>query len=107
MTGEPVAEVSQVGGAIVSRDLRKADNAGKAILRIDPEEIVGDSGNGEPRLGNCRSRWRQTVSRRLRPSAVGNNRSPGEPLPRQHEKEFICSVQYGSYARCTLSRPFA
>ena len=39
MTGEPVAEVSQVGGAIVSRDLRKADNARKAILRIDPEEI--------------------------------------------------------------------
>ena len=32
MTGEPVAEVSQVGGAIVSRDLRKADNARKAIL---------------------------------------------------------------------------
>ena len=40
MTGEPVAEVSQVGGAIVSRDLRKADNARSALLKIDPEEIV-------------------------------------------------------------------
>ena len=40
MTGEPVAEVSQVGGALVSRDLRKADNARKALLKIDPEEIV-------------------------------------------------------------------
>jgi acyl-CoA reductase-like NAD-dependent aldehyde dehydrogenase len=40
MTGEPVAEVSQVGGAIVNRDLRKAENARKAILKISPEEIV-------------------------------------------------------------------
>ena len=37
MTGEPVAEVSQVGGAIVNRDLRKAENARKAILKISPE----------------------------------------------------------------------
>jgi len=40
LTGEPVAEVSQVGGAIVSRDLQKAANARRALLAIDPEEIV-------------------------------------------------------------------
>ena len=40
LTGEPVAEVSQVGGAIVGRDLRKAAQARQALLRFDPEEIV-------------------------------------------------------------------
>ncbi|MFM7107115.1 MAG: aldehyde dehydrogenase family protein [Planctomycetaceae bacterium] len=40
LTGEPVAEVSQVGGAIVGRDLHKAIGARKALLAIDPEEIV-------------------------------------------------------------------
>ena len=40
LTGEPVAEVSQVGGAIVGRDLQKASRARAALLAIDPEEIV-------------------------------------------------------------------
>jgi acyl-CoA reductase-like NAD-dependent aldehyde dehydrogenase len=40
LTGEPVAEVSQVGGAIVGRDLQKAHQARAALLAIDPEEIV-------------------------------------------------------------------
>ena len=41
LTGEPVAEVSQVGGAMLSRDLQKsAAAARRAILAIDPEEIV-------------------------------------------------------------------
>ena len=40
LTGEPVAEVSQVGGAIVGRDLQKAAQARAALLAIDPEEIV-------------------------------------------------------------------
>ena len=40
LTGEPVAEVSQVGGAIVSRDLRKADRARQALLALDPEDVV-------------------------------------------------------------------
>jgi acyl-CoA reductase-like NAD-dependent aldehyde dehydrogenase len=40
LTGAPVAEVSQVGGAIVGRDLQKAAQARAALLTIDPEEIV-------------------------------------------------------------------
>jgi acyl-CoA reductase-like NAD-dependent aldehyde dehydrogenase len=40
LTGAPVAEVSQVGGAIVGRDLQKAAQARAALLAIDPEEIV-------------------------------------------------------------------
>jgi acyl-CoA reductase-like NAD-dependent aldehyde dehydrogenase len=40
LTGEPVAEVSQVGGAIVGRDLQKAQQARAALLAIDPEEII-------------------------------------------------------------------
>ena len=40
LTGERVAEVSQVGGAIVGRDLAKAHQARAALLAIDPEEIV-------------------------------------------------------------------
>jgi acyl-CoA reductase-like NAD-dependent aldehyde dehydrogenase len=40
LTGEPVAEVSQVGGAIVGRDLQKAHQARAALLAFDPEEIV-------------------------------------------------------------------
>jgi len=40
LTGEPVAEVSQVGGAIVGRDLQKAGQARRALLAIDPEEVV-------------------------------------------------------------------
>jgi acyl-CoA reductase-like NAD-dependent aldehyde dehydrogenase len=40
LTGEPVAEVSQVGGAIVGRDLQKAAQARAALLAIAPEEIV-------------------------------------------------------------------
>jgi acyl-CoA reductase-like NAD-dependent aldehyde dehydrogenase len=40
LTGEPVAEVSQVGGAIVGRDLQKAARAREAILAIEPEELV-------------------------------------------------------------------
>lgn len=41
LTGAPVAEVSQVGGAIIGRDLQKsARTARAALLAIDPEEIV-------------------------------------------------------------------
>ncbi len=41
LTGEPVAEVSQVGGAMLGRDLAKsAAAARRALLAIDPEEIV-------------------------------------------------------------------
>jgi acyl-CoA reductase-like NAD-dependent aldehyde dehydrogenase len=40
LTGETVAEVSQVGGALVGRDLQKARRAREALLAIDPEEIV-------------------------------------------------------------------
>ena len=41
MTGEPVAEVSQVGGAIVGRDLQKKSSAARAsLLAFDPEDIV-------------------------------------------------------------------
>ena len=40
LTGEKVAEVSQVGAAIVGRDLPKAGLARAALLAIDPEEIV-------------------------------------------------------------------
>jgi len=40
LTGEPVAEVSQIGGAMLGRDLQKAAHARAALLAIDPEEIV-------------------------------------------------------------------
>lgn len=40
LTGEPVAEVSQVGGALVGRDLQKARRAREALLAIDPEDVV-------------------------------------------------------------------
>ncbi len=40
LTGEPIAEVSQVGGAMLGRDLQKAGQARAALLAIDPEEIV-------------------------------------------------------------------
>jgi len=40
LTGEPVAQVSQVGGAIVGRDLGKAAQARAALLALDPEEVV-------------------------------------------------------------------
>ena len=41
LTGEPVTEVSQVGGAMLGRDLAKsAAAARRALLAIDPEEIV-------------------------------------------------------------------
>ncbi|MFM7522039.1 MAG: aldehyde dehydrogenase family protein [Planctomycetota bacterium] len=40
LTGEPVAEVSQVGGALVGRDLGKAARAREALLAFEPEEIV-------------------------------------------------------------------
>jgi len=40
MTGEPIAEVSQVGGAIVGRDLMRAERGRQALLALDPEEVV-------------------------------------------------------------------
>jgi len=40
LTGEAVAEVSQVGGAIVGRDLQKAAQARRALLALDPEDVV-------------------------------------------------------------------
>ena len=40
LTGEPVAEVSQVGGALLGRDLQKAATARRALLAIEPEAIV-------------------------------------------------------------------
>ena len=40
LTGEPVAEVSQVGGALVSRDMQKAAKAREALLTLDPEDVV-------------------------------------------------------------------
>jgi acyl-CoA reductase-like NAD-dependent aldehyde dehydrogenase len=40
LTGEPVAEVSQIGGALVGRDLQKAAQARRALLALDPEDVV-------------------------------------------------------------------
>jgi acyl-CoA reductase-like NAD-dependent aldehyde dehydrogenase len=40
LTGEPVAEVSQVGGALVGRDLQKASRARSALVALDPEDVV-------------------------------------------------------------------
>jgi acyl-CoA reductase-like NAD-dependent aldehyde dehydrogenase len=40
LTGEPVAEVSRVGGALVGRDLQKAHQARRALLALDPEDVV-------------------------------------------------------------------
>ena len=40
ITGEPVAEVSQIGGAMLGRDMQKASRAREALLAIDPDEIV-------------------------------------------------------------------
>ncbi|NBW97488.1 MAG: aldehyde dehydrogenase [Planctomycetia bacterium] len=40
LTGEPVAEVSQIGGAMLGRDLQKAQQARAVLLAIEPEEIV-------------------------------------------------------------------
>jgi hypothetical protein len=40
LTGETVAEVSQIGGGMLARDLHKAAQARQALLAIDSEEIV-------------------------------------------------------------------
>jgi len=40
LTGDLVAEVGQVGGAIVARDLQKAGKARAALLALDPEDVV-------------------------------------------------------------------
>jgi len=40
LTGAPVAEVSQVGGALVGRDLQKAQRAREALVALDPEDVV-------------------------------------------------------------------
>ncbi len=39
-TGEPIAEVSQVGGGIVQRDLRSADKARQALLKHSTDELI-------------------------------------------------------------------
>ncbi len=39
-TGEPIAKVGLVGGGIVGRDLRKADQARKALLQLSPAELI-------------------------------------------------------------------
>ena len=40
LTGETIAEVSQVGGAMVGRDLQKSGQARAALLALDPEDVV-------------------------------------------------------------------
>ena len=41
LTGETVAEVSQVGGAMVGRDLAKSAKAARAaLMAMDPEDVV-------------------------------------------------------------------
>ena len=40
LTGERVAEVSQVGGAIMGRDASKMARARQALLEINPDEII-------------------------------------------------------------------
>ncbi|MEW4564074.1 aldehyde dehydrogenase family protein [Bremerella sp. JC770] len=39
-TGEPIAQLSQVGGGILKRDMRKAQSARDALLKFSPEEIL-------------------------------------------------------------------
>jgi len=39
-TGEPIAQLSQVGGGILKRDMRKAQSARDALLQFSPEEIL-------------------------------------------------------------------
>jgi len=39
-TGEPIAKLSQVGGGILKRDMKKAPQARKALLQLEPAEIL-------------------------------------------------------------------
>ncbi|QEG41546.1 aldehyde dehydrogenase family protein [Roseimaritima ulvae] len=39
-TGAPIAEVSQVGGGIVQRDLRSAGKAREALLQLPPDDLI-------------------------------------------------------------------
>ncbi|QDS92977.1 Putative succinate-semialdehyde dehydrogenase [NADP(+)] 2 [Roseimaritima multifibrata] len=39
-TGEPIAEVSQIGGGIVQRDLRKAHKAREALLQLPISDLI-------------------------------------------------------------------
>ncbi len=39
-TGQPIAKVGLVGGGIVGRDLRKANQAREALLQISPAELI-------------------------------------------------------------------
>lgn len=39
-TGEPIAKIGQVSGGMVQMDLRKADNARKALRAIPPSELI-------------------------------------------------------------------
>lgn len=39
-TGEPIAQLSQVGGGILKRDMKKAQNAREALLQFSPAEIL-------------------------------------------------------------------
>ncbi|MGY8767332.1 MAG: aldehyde dehydrogenase family protein [Pirellulales bacterium] len=39
-TGEPIAKLSQIGGGILKRDMRKAENARKALLEIPPADLL-------------------------------------------------------------------
>ncbi|WP_153555697.1 aldehyde dehydrogenase family protein [Roseimaritima sediminicola] len=39
-TGAPIAQVSQVGGGIVQRDLRSADKARQALLQLSADELI-------------------------------------------------------------------
>jgi acyl-CoA reductase-like NAD-dependent aldehyde dehydrogenase len=40
ITGEPIASVSQAGGALLQRDMRNAKNARKALLDFKPHELI-------------------------------------------------------------------
>ncbi|MEX1040706.1 MAG: aldehyde dehydrogenase family protein [Pirellulaceae bacterium] len=40
ITGEPIAQLSQIGGGLLKRDMRKAQNARDALLKFSPAEIL-------------------------------------------------------------------
>ena len=90
-TGEPIAKVGRANGGLIQRDMRKAQRARDVLTAIPIDELIERVGRaGELYMnGDAAHGRRHADSRRVRSRAVGQHRSAGTHVPREHEEERL------------------
>ncbi|MFO0938623.1 MAG: hypothetical protein U0798_19140 [Gemmataceae bacterium] len=106
VTGDPVAEVSQVTGSQIARDVSSVDRGRKDLAAIPVRDLLADVLKSGPSLRQRQTSLRQcgTQLRRVRPQSVRHDRQPDGVLPSQCHESALRSRKYRRSAGWADSR---